>query len=224
MISEKTVELNITTELVNWLYSMTTVRPYILAPSQRQEGTLGFDATIGFPNSGRPFLLQYKRAEYRVTTTEYLYHLNRNVSQDQHLRLYILELLGWDVFYALPKFHLPNEVISNRQHLLPMTLYLKPSSMIPIGGMTGHHEVRYNVTTGSITIHSEEGTPIEDTYTHHNILELFRGNETGSKTLERFIKEFNSVFANSRPFSSGAHTIDAVADDDVYQGMAIIVK
>jgi hypothetical protein len=227
MISEKTVELNITTELVNWLYVVTDVRPYILAPSQRQEGTLGFDATIGFPTTGRPFLLQYKRAEYKVRTNEYVYHLNHNTTQDQHLRLFVLELLGWDVYYALPKFHLPNEVVANRQHLLPMTLFIKPSSMIPTGGnMTGHHDVRYNATTRSIKIHSDKGAPINKYSSHKDIADLFRIVEQNNQILGGFLRDFNSVFANTENYSFEDYTIKPVSEDDdnLYQGMTIMIK
>jgi hypothetical protein len=40
MISEKTVELNLATELINWFYYVTGQIHYALAPSQRQEGQL----------------------------------------------------------------------------------------------------------------------------------------------------------------------------------------
>ena len=189
---------------------------------------LGFDATVGFPATGRPFLLQYKRAEYRVRTNEYVYHLNQNATQDQHLRLFVLELLGWDVYYALPKFHLPNEVVPNRQHLLPLTLFIKPSSMIPVGGvMTGHHDVRYNATTGSITIHSGKGLRVPEYYSHNDIANLFREDEQNGKLLGYALESFNSVFANTEIFVLENHVLKPVSpedDDELYRGMAILVK
>lgn len=226
MISEKTVELNITTELVNWLYVKTGIRPYILAPSQRQEGVLGFDTAVGFPANGRPFLLQYKRAEFRKRKGEYLYHLNHNVTRDQHLRLYILELLGCDVFYALPLFHLATEVVLYRQHLLPMTLYLKPSAMIPATGMTGHHEVRYNIATGLITIHSDEGVEITERFDFKDIVNLYNVQGDDQEKLSSFVNKFNSVFVNEDLFQFENYKLEPVSKEDntIYNGMALIVK
>lgn len=226
MISEKTVELNITTELVNWLYVKTGVRPYILAPSQRQEGVLGFDAAVGFPTHGKPFLLQYKRAEFRVRRDEYLYHLNHNSTQDQHLRLYILELMGCDVFYALPLFHLATEVVANRQHLLPMTLYLKPSAMIPATGMTGHHEVRYQRATGKITIHSNEGVEIKERFDFNDIANLYSQQDNDQEKLSSFLNKFNKVFANEEILQFENYKLARLSQEDetIYDGLALIVK
>src|SRR5258705_12756408 len=85
--------------------------------------------------------------------------------------------MGWDVLYALPLFHLPTEVINNRQHLLPITLFLKPSSMIPITGMTGPHEVRYEIATGRITIYSDEGKEITEKFDFNYIVTVYRQKE-----------------------------------------------
>ncbi len=230
MISEKTVELNLTTELVNYFYVVTGVRPYILAPSQPQEATYGFDTSIGFPGASKPFLIQYKRAEYRKRKKEYLYHLNRTATQDQHLRLYILELLGWDVFYALPLFHLPSEIITHRQHLLPKTLYVKPSSMIPVGGvsaMTGHHEVRHNAVTGVTTIYSEEGKRIRSKFNLFDYIRSFNNIQQSSDiTLLSFLKDFNRVFSNTEQVKIKGITLSPTSKDDnqMFKGQSIIVK
>jgi hypothetical protein len=230
MISEKTVELNLTTELVNYLFVVTGFRPYILAPSQIQEGTFGFDVAVGFPGVGQPYLIQYKRAEFRVNSNEYLYHLNHTAKQDQHLRLYVLELMGWDVFYALPLFHTPTHVISNRRQLLPKTLYLKPSWMIPLGGipaMIGHHEVRYNLTTGVTTIYSNEGNQINDKFDFFDFARLLNNKETAksSERVTQFISDFNAVFANKQDFEFGDITINAQNTDDkeVFSGISVMV-
>jgi hypothetical protein len=230
MISEKTVELNLTTELVNYLYVVTGVRPYILAPSQTQEGTLGFDTATGFPGTGRPYLIQYKRAEFRVRRNEYLYHLNHTSRQDQHLRLYILELMGWDVFYALPLFHTPIQVINNRRKLLPMTLYLRPSWMIPVGGiaaMTGHHEVRHNLTTGVTTIHSEEGREIENKFDFFDFARILNNNDQAfsNEKLNSFFKNFNQVFANEQLFEYEKIKIESQDKEDknAFNGLSSII-
>lgn len=229
MISEKTVELNLTTELVNYLYVLTGVRPYILAPSQAQEGTLGFDTAIGFPGTGRPYLIQYKRAEFRVRRNEYLFHLNHTARQDQHLRLYIFERMGWDVFYALPLFHTLPHVINNRRHLLTMTLYLRPSWMIPVGGivaMVGHHEVRHNLTTGVTTIQSDEGRVIEIKFDFFDFArELNNDEEFSNAKLNSYLKDFNKVFANEQTFEYEKVKIEPQdkEDDNAFKGLSSII-
>jgi hypothetical protein len=63
MISEKTVELNLTTEFMNWMWKVHHSTYTAIAPSQRQEATLGYDVSIRA--SGFCFFIQYKRAHLR---------------------------------------------------------------------------------------------------------------------------------------------------------------
>jgi hypothetical protein len=51
LISEKTVELNLTAELLSWLLKVTGRTHYVVAPSQRLEAKLGFDqaSTVAGP-------------------------------------------------------------------------------------------------------------------------------------------------------------------------------
>ena len=199
MISEKTVELNLTVELVNWNFYISGIRPYILAPSQREEGILGFDTSIGYPY-GYPTLIQYKRAYFKKKTNELEYYLNRNTSQDQHLRLFVLELLGYDVLYVLPLFYSPSDVINYRRRLLTKTLFLRPSWLSPkIVDMTGHHSIKYNLTTKSLTFHSEKGKNIDKTYDFYDFArELERSIFSKEKqvNLNYFFENFNKVMAN----------------------------
>ena len=184
MISEKTVELNLTVELVNWNFYISGIRSYILAPSQREEGVLGFDVSIGYPH-GYPTLIQYKRAYFKKRTNELEYYLNRNTSQDQHLRLFILESLGYDVWYALPLFYTPSDIINYRRRLLTKTLFLRPSWIRPIGGMTGHHSIKYNLITNTLTVHSEQSENIGKIYDFYDFArELERSIFSKNKQVE----------------------------------------
>ena len=224
MISEKTVELNLTTEMVNCTYSVTKQRPYILAPSQTAEATLGFDVSVG-TLTGVPCLIQYKRAEYKKRKNEYVYHLNKTSKQDQHLRLYTLELMGWNVYYALPIFYTIDEVIINRQRLLPMTIYIKPSSMIPIGGnMSGKHKVVYNPSANTINIHSEEGSEINERFDFNDIINVINTTEKSSEIMNRFLKDFNQVFSNDEPFQLNEIIIEPQVKNDkrLFNGMSVI--
>lgn len=49
MISEKTVELNTTAELLAWLRYVTGITHTAIGPSQRQEAVLGYDVLFRVP-------------------------------------------------------------------------------------------------------------------------------------------------------------------------------
>lgn len=212
MISEKTVELNLTTELVNMVFALSGTRPYILAPSQRQESSLAFDVALGQPG-GQGVLIQYKRA-YVNRPNEYTFHLNRTKNQDQHLRLTVLDLLGIPVYYAFPIFHTPNEVINHRRALLLRTKFVKPTRISPVGGLTGHHEVIFNNATNSWAVHSDEGTPIDGIQNFNDIYdELF--NPKNESNIKNILETFNSVFSNKEGTIIKDYKIE-VADEDDY--------
>lgn len=211
MISEKTVELNLTTELVNKIYKATGNRPYILAPSQRQEGTLGYDVALG-QTQGQGVLIQYKRA-YVNTPNKYEFHLNRTATRDQHQRLQVLESLGIPVFYAFPIFHLPAEVIQYRRYLLVHTKFVRPSRIRPVGGPTGHHDVIYDSDVNKWTVHSSQGSPIEVIETYEDVYkELF--SEVNANNLKKIFESFNAVFSNKEPIILSNIKIAGVNEED----------
>ncbi len=144
MISEKTVELNLTTEITNWLWKIHHKTFTAIAPSQRQEAKLGYDVSVAA--SGFAFFIQYKRAHQHGT--EYVYDLNRTKARDQHVKLLKLERTSVPVFYALPVFTTISEVVAHRRGLLLHTLWLPPSTIPVPGGGAGHHEVHYDSSTG----------------------------------------------------------------------------
>jgi len=125
MISEKTVELNLTTELLNYLGGLTNQVHYVLAPSQQQEGKLGYDAAIH--NSGGAIYIQYKRAY--VNRSVWSWHINYTSSHDQHSKLLQLESGGGLVFYAFPYFNTPKDIATKRRRLLLQTFWFKPSGI-----------------------------------------------------------------------------------------------
>lgn len=210
MISEKTVELNLTTEFVNLAFSKTSIRPFILAPSQRDEATLAYDAQYGFPGY-KGILIQYKRAHVK-NTNEYIFNLNRTSKRDQHLRLYVLDLMGFPVYYAFPIFHLETEVISLRRSLLLHTKFIRPSRIFPVGGdLTGHHEVVYYKTTNTLKVFSEEGTPVEGTEDLDDLLERFK--ETPNN-LDELMAAYNLLFSNNETIFQSGYKIESSEKDD----------
>jgi hypothetical protein len=209
MISEKTVELNITTELVNWTFHILNTRPYILAPSQRAEATLGFDVSVGLPG-GNGALIQYKRAHVN-TPNEYKFHLNRTTKRDQHMRMFVLELLGFPVYYALPFFHTETEVINYRRRLLFRTKFVRPSR---IGLLSNdHHELKYNTVTKIWQVFSDEGVVFEGDLDYDEMLREIESQENANN-LSRLLEAYNSVFSNTRMVSIHEHAIESVDEDD----------
>lgn len=190
MISEKTVELNLTTELINWASWVTNRTHFALAPSQLQEGTLGFDTSI--QTRGNGLLIQYKRAY--VNGPHWQWHLNHTARRDQHLRLQLLESMNIPVFYAFPHFHTPYEVETRRRRLLHSTFWFRPSRINPSGGPTGHHSVHYDSTSGRWWVASdrEEALPPPD---NTGVLLDSLQDETNNKNLERVFYAFNNVMS-----------------------------
>lgn len=145
MISEKTVELNLTTEWINYLGHIQGRVFYAIAPSQRLEGRLAIDVSVQSGASG--ILFQYKRAYLRDPVFEW--RLNRTRRQDQHYRLLTIELLGFPVFYGLPAFTTPSKVAMWRRRLLTHTFWHRPSNFSLPGGPIGHHKVFYDSSAQS---------------------------------------------------------------------------
>src|SRR5688572_16794133 len=112
MISEKTVELNVTAELLNWLRYLTGVTHTAIGPSLSQEGVWGYDVSFHGTASSAA-LIQFKRAY--VKGPLWTWHLNRTSNQDQHARLQFLESQGYTVFYAFPYFATPTQLVARRR-------------------------------------------------------------------------------------------------------------
>ena len=176
MISEKTVELNLTAEFMNWMWKIHGTTYTAIAPSQRLEAILGYDVSIR--TSGFGFFIQYKRAHQ--SGSDYSYQLNRTKARDQHKKLCDLERTGVPVFYALPLFTTVSEVIKHRRSLLLHALWLRPS-VIPVpGGGIGHHEVHYDATTKRYWVTSEDEVP-------------FVPDESGIKVFNKILELHSSV-------------------------------
>ena len=137
-ISEKTVELNLTVEIVNFIYSKTGRRSFAWGPTLQQEANFGFDCA--YNASGRFFFVQYKRAYDEPGG--HLFHLNYTTKEDQHQRLCNLESTGCATYYLLPRFTSVAHLAAHRGHLLlpPHTRFMLPSA-IPIPRGIGKHDL-----------------------------------------------------------------------------------
>ena len=190
LISEKTVELNVTTEFMNWMWKVHCSTFTAIAPSQRQEAKLGYDVNI--TSSGFGFFIQYKRAH--IKGSEYIYDLNRTKGRDQHKKLCDLEKTGVPVFYALPVFTEVSEVILYRRKLLLHTLWLRPNSIPVPGGGVGHHEFHYDKVTGKYWVTSDEEVYFEPENTGIDVVTDMLEREKDKDNLKEAIMAFNEIF------------------------------
>jgi hypothetical protein len=153
VISEKTVELNLTADLVYVLQVATGHTYYAVGLTQQQESALAYDVAI--KSALPPLLVQFKRAETRQRFLRWT--LNQTRLRDQHLRLQRLESVGLAVVYAFPLFADEQALRVPRPDLLSATAFVRPSAIRPVGGSTGTHHVRRDMVSGRWTVHSPEG-------------------------------------------------------------------
>ena len=189
VISEKTVELNLTTELLNWLFGITGRTHYVIAPSQQEEARLGFDA--GFYGSGPGLFIQFKRAH--VKGSVWTWRLNRTAEEDQHQRLQVLEGLGAPVFYAFPLFNESAHVVSWRRRLLTHTLWVRPSRLQPPSGPTGPHDLSVDRLSGRWELSSPEPIAIDDPSSRLEELANVFSREWREDLFERLVAQSNLV-------------------------------
>ena len=157
MLTEKSVELNVTSEILNFLSARHGRSFYALGPSLQAEASLGFDVSVRAP--GQAILIQFKRA-YPEKGGALSWKLNRTKAKDQHARLQALQKKGLPVYYALPRFHTAAELSNFRYRLLRHTSWWPPLAIMPAGGPTGHHEVHWEPSLGRWTVSSDEPAPI----------------------------------------------------------------
>lgn len=192
MISEKTVELNVTAELLSWLRYVTGRTHTAIGPSQRAEGRLGYDVSYHGPGVGA--LIQYKRAyEHNAVL---VWHLNRTRRQDQHQRLQHLEARGYPVFYALPHFFTSAQVVAHRRRLLVKTSWFPPSYIQPPGGPTGHHDVSFDTTTGQWSVSSPEPIPLRAPLTIGEVVDAMNRAADAPQSLEDFETLLNEMMVD----------------------------
>ena len=140
-IKEKTVELNLTTEMTNLLSAFFRCRASVWAPTPHQEAQLGFDAKIDA--AGFALLIQYKHARWHQRAGEWRFELNETVGEDQHKRLCDHANAGTPTRYALPLFDsyqvIRENVRTARLWRLPLVYWIDPRQIpFPNNGVGRH--------------------------------------------------------------------------------------
>lgn len=218
MISEKTIELNLTLEWVNYLSNYFNRPCYAWGPSLQQEARWGFDAAIG--RSGRFSYIQFKRAKPERGGLKY--ELNRTKNRDQHRLLCELEQLGFVVYYGLPLFTTIQHIAANRRSLLtPLhTAWYPPRRITMPGGGVGHHDLHVHSGRWFVTSTPKDISPPDD---FSKLLDQLLKSKHIELT-EEVVKTINAKFdkaARNSQLEERSGKSDS-ASDDITNGAAIL--
>jgi hypothetical protein len=219
MISEKTVELNTTAELLAWLYRTTGVTHTAIGPTLTEEGVLGFDVSY-HGTATAAALIQYKRAY--VEKPIWTWKLNRTAQQDQHLRLQYLESLGYPVFYAFPHFALTSELVSLRLRLLVNTFWYPPSYIKPTGGSTGHHDVTFDEGTRRWQVNSPEPVEMPSPITIGDVIGRMEASQHRPASIEEFVGTINRRMLAADAELSQVGDLKSIADN--FSGQNLLLR
>lgn len=136
MVSEKTLELNIVHELLEFVQEFDA-QSFAVGLTLRQEGSIGYDSRIlsQLPQTWRTAALQFKRARRKIKTmlgVEFSFMINNNKNRDQHLLLYRLCRGQRNVaFYVLPLFLTENELKDSLPELTDATAVVDVANIPP---------------------------------------------------------------------------------------------
>jgi len=160
-VSEKTLELNIIHELLEFVQRFDD-QSFAVGLTLRQEGTLGYDSRIlsQLPQSWRTAPLQFKRARKKRKTVfgkEYSFMINNNRNRDQHLLLYQLCRGRHNIaFYVFPLFLTENELKDSLPELTEATAILDVAEIPPYIIKNQSHRVLVYPTQSFAFVRSEE--------------------------------------------------------------------
>ncbi len=118
--SEKTVEVNVLSDMACLLESSTGRKVTIVSPTQSQENTLGFDDIIEGLPSGRAVALQFKRPFQLRRPSNAV----RFIIDTQQLQRLLNNFMAGEAFYALVPFPLTTDLLRNRAQLLELSCAL----------------------------------------------------------------------------------------------------
>jgi hypothetical protein len=131
-IKEKTVELNLTSEVIQFLRAVSGRPVSAWGPTPHQEARLGFDAKV--QSGGFKLLIQYKSVyRFHQGNNEWRFKINGTTRPYQHKRLCAHANAGIPTFYAFPLFDRYKVIRKSMQTLnllrLPLVCWLDPRRM-----------------------------------------------------------------------------------------------
>ena len=121
-VSEKSLELNVGAELLNWLRGpMNMPKAYLRGLTQQEERKSGVDFFARLPKDNRIFAFQFKAPRGPIDGLPYKFTLSRN----QHEALHKLAVHEPEaVHYVLPFYVLTDKLIQDVPHLAQDTWLL----------------------------------------------------------------------------------------------------
>ena len=123
LVNEKTLELNISHEL------MEILGVHVFGFTLQEEGESGGDITF-YPPLGNPLLIQYKRTRSGTDGTNGKFEINNNRGKNQHLILDMISRSGMiDTYYFFPLIISDNFLTSNFGRLLEHTIIIEASNI-----------------------------------------------------------------------------------------------
>jgi hypothetical protein len=168
LLNEKTLELNITHELLE-TYRMFDRKAFALGTTLNEEGKNGYDSRIlgRYPHFWSVSPLQYKKAKRRYPVGRnqfsYVFEINNNRHNDQQIILFYTLAGGMKnvAFYALPAIYTQTEFSSSLPHLLNRTYYVDVSEIKPSWVNRRRHQIHLNPQQKIAFLHSKERQKIE---------------------------------------------------------------
>ena len=150
LVNEKTLELNITYELMDILGFQ------IFGLTQQEEAEFGGDTTF-YPLSGNPLLIQYKRTRKGIDGINGTFTINNNKRKNQHLILDMISRSGMvDTYYFFPLVLSNNFLTSNFGRLLDHTMIIEASDVTGnLNWRNTSHKIEVH-NNGTFTVFSNE--------------------------------------------------------------------
>lgn len=154
-INEKTLEINICTEIFYYHWRRYHQRILFFGPSLRQEAKRGYDIKA-YSRGIRPFYIQFKSGKYKSNLNQAIYKINSDSKNRQHHLLTALARTSI-VHYGLPLLFSMTDIEQNKWQLLKLTEWLSVKTMQPLPPPPFvEHEIHMNIGTRRYTIHSQE--------------------------------------------------------------------
>lgn len=123
LVNEKTLELNISHEL------MKILGVQIFGFTLQEEGSFGGDISF-YPPLGNPLLIQYKRTRSGIDGINGKFEINNNRRKNQHLILDMISRSGMvDTYYFFPLIISDNFLTLNFGRLLEHTIIIEASNI-----------------------------------------------------------------------------------------------
>lgn len=201
LINEKTLELNISIEILESIRENHDLDCYLYAVSQRSEKDAGYDFALRLPNREDAFIcfFQIKKAYYLREDGFYNFYINNNSQHNQHKVLFDLShrFSRETIFYAFPLIINLKELERNIHNLRYRTVF-PPINFIKIENEFISHRIEIHPNclrelrlNDCFRIHSN----INKAYLYKDIISKIETNKIGI-TLQEFIAKMNILSNN----------------------------